>query len=185
MPSAINAMMLAEVKTAIGDSQSLILLDASRLKSDENLKLRKDLRGIGAKLKVTKVALLKRAVPEKASKMCDNTRSSLGVVICADMVAAAKIVSDLAKDDKIAVRGGLMDGLALDPASIKKISELPGKQQLRGMLVNILAAPLTGLVRVLAEIEKKQQAAAPAASAPVAAADAAPAAPAVDAAPTP
>jgi large subunit ribosomal protein L10 len=170
-------MMLAEVKTAIGDSQSLILLDASRLKSDENLKLRKDLRGIGARLK--------RAVPEKASKMCDNTRSSLGVVICADMVAAAKIVSDLAKDDKIAVRGGLMDGLALDPATIKKISELPGKQQLRGMLVNILAAPLTGLVRVLAEIEKKQQAAAPAAPAPVAAADAAPAAPAADAAPTP
>jgi large subunit ribosomal protein L10 len=183
MPSAINAMMLAEVKVAVGKSQSLILLDASRLKSDENLKLRKDLRAIGASMKVSKVALLKRAVPENASKMCDGHRSSLGVIICADMVAAAKIVSDLAKDDKIAVRGGLMDGLALDPATIKKISELPGKKQLHGMLVNILAAPLTGLVRVLAEIEKKLQAASPAAPAAPAAAPSAPAADA--AAPTP
>ena len=58
MPSAINEMMLAEVKAVIGDSQSMILVDASRLKSDENLKLRKDLRGVGARLKVAKVALL-------------------------------------------------------------------------------------------------------------------------------
>ena len=157
MPSHLNKLMLGEVSTAIGTSGSLILVDASRLKSNENLKLRKDLRGVGAKLKVSKVSLLRRAVPESAAKFCDDTRSSIGVVICADMVSAAKIVSDLAKEEKIAVRGGLMDGQALDPATVKRISELPSKQQLRGMLVNILAAPLTSLVRVLSEIEKKKQ----------------------------
>ncbi len=156
MPSSMNALMLGEVKIALGKATSMILVDASRLKSNESLKLRKDLRTIGARLKVAKVALLKRAVPENAAKMCEGTRSSIGVVVCDDMVAAAKIVAELAKDEKLSVRGGLMDGQALDSATVKRISELPSKQQLRGMLVNILAAPLTALVRVLAEIEKKQ-----------------------------
>ncbi len=106
MPSSMNALMLGEVKIAIGKAASIILVDASRLKSNESLKLRKDLRSIGAKLKVAKVALLKRAVPENAAKMCEGTRSSIGVVVCDDMVAAAKIVAELAKEEKLAVRGG-------------------------------------------------------------------------------
>lgn len=164
MPSQMNEMMLAEVKAALGDSQSMILVDASRLKSDENLKLRKDLRGVKARLKVTKVALLQRAVPAAAAKMCEGTRSSLGVVICDDMVAAAKIVAELTKDDKLAVRGALMDGQPLDAAQVKRISELPGKQQLRGMLVNVLASPMARMARVLAAIAEKKQAGAPAAA---------------------
>jgi len=157
----MNAMMLAEVKKAIGTPTALILVDASRLKSDENLKLRKDLRGVGAKLKVAKVSLLQRAVPESMAKMCVGTRSSLGVVLCEDMVSAAKIVAELTKDDKLAVRGGLMDGQALDAATVKKISELPSKQQLRGMLVNILASPMSRLARVLAAVAEKKGAGAP------------------------
>jgi large subunit ribosomal protein L10 len=150
-------MMLAEVKKAVGDSQSLILLDASKLKSDENLKLRKDLRGVGARMKVSKVSLLKRAVPEAAAKMCEGTRSSVAVVVCQDMVGAAKIVADLAKEDKVAVRGGLMEGQPLDAAALKKISELPSKQQLRGMLVGILASPMSRLARVLAAVADKKK----------------------------
>ncbi len=158
MPSAINQMMLVEVKAFMGDSASMILVDASRLKSNENLKMRKDLRGIGAKFKVAKVAILQRAVPAGAAKMCEGTRSSLGVVLAPDMVAAAKIVADLAKEDKVAVRGGLMDGAALTAAQITQISQLPSKQQLRGMLVNILASPMSRLARVLAAIAEKKQA---------------------------
>ncbi|MBA3708875.1 MAG: 50S ribosomal protein L10 [Planctomycetes bacterium] len=156
MPSAINQMMLTEVKALVDKSSSLILIDASRLKSDESLKLRRDLRGIGAQLKVSKVAILQRAVPAAISKICVGTRSSLGVVMATDMVAAAKIVADLAKDDKIAVRGGMMDGEALDAKQLKRISELPSKHQLQGMLVNVLAAPIVGFARVIAEIAKKQ-----------------------------
>ncbi len=155
MPSAINQMMLTEVKALVDKSSSLILVDASRLKSNESLKLRKDLRGVGAQMKVAKVAIIARAVPAAASKMCEGTRSSLGVVMATDMVAAAKIVADLAKDDKVAVRGGMMDGQALDAKQLKRISELPSKHQLHGMLVNVLAAPIVGFARVIAEIAKK------------------------------
>ena len=49
-----------------------------------------------------------------------------------------------------------MDGQAIDAAGIKKLASMPSKQTLRGMLVNVLAAPIVGFARVIAEIEKKR-----------------------------
>jgi large subunit ribosomal protein L10 len=155
MPSFINELMLNEVKVLVAANPSFIVLDPAKLNSADTLKLRKDLRGVGAKMKVAKVALIRRVVPESAAKMCDS-KSTIALVLATDMVAAAKVVADLAKEDKVSLKGGLMDGLSLDIAGIKRIAELPSKQTLRGMLVNILAAPLSGLARVIAAIEKKK-----------------------------
>src|SRR5687768_11685249 len=159
MPSFINELSLRDVKGMVDGASSLILLDPSRLNSADSLKLRKNLHGIGAKLKMAKVNLIRRAVPEGAAKLLDG-KTAVGLIATKDMVGAAKIVSDLAKEEKVSVKGGLMDGQVLDPASIGKLANLPGKDQLRGMLVNVLAAPLVGLARVIAEIEKKQKGAA-------------------------
>jgi len=156
MPSYINGLMLNELTTATGKAESLILVDYSKLDAEATLKLRSDLRKAGAKLKVSKVRLLRRAIPISAAKLIEKSKGSVGVVVTTDMVAAAKIVADLAKEDKVALRGGLMDGAALDVNALKKIASLPSKHTLQGMLVNVLAAPIVGFARVIAEINKKQ-----------------------------
>jgi large subunit ribosomal protein L10 len=79
------------------------------------------------------------------------------------MLSAAKVVAELAKEDKITLKGGVMDGKVVDTASLKRLAELPDQLTLRGMLVNILAAPLAGMARVIAEIHKKKAGDAPAA----------------------
>jgi large subunit ribosomal protein L10 len=162
MPNFINKMMLAEVKTLVEASTSLIVLDPAKLNSAQTLKLRADLRAAGAKLKVAKVAILERCVPEGAKAMLSN-KSTIGLVLAKDMLSAAKVVAELAKEDKITLRGGVMDGKVVDTASIKRLAELPDQLTLRGMLVNILAAPLAGMARVIAEIHKKKAGDAPAA----------------------
>lgn len=162
MPNFINEMMLAEVKTLVDASPSLIVLDPAKLDSAQTLKLRSDLRAAGAKMKVAKVAILQRCVPEGAKAMLDN-KSTIALVLTKDMLGAAKVVAELAKDDKITLKGGVMDGKVVDTASIKRLAELPDQLTLRGMLVNILAAPLTGMARVIAEIHKKKAGDAPAA----------------------
>lgn len=181
MPSFINELMLKELTGVAGKATSIILVDHSRLKSEDTIKLRSNLRKAGAQLKVSKVRLLRRSIPADAAKLIEKSKGSVGVILASDMVAAAKVVAELAKEDKVTLRGGVMDGASLDVASIKRISELPGKQQLYGMLVNVLAAPIVGFARVIAEINKKQGGT----GAP-AAADAAPAeaAPVADAAPS-
>ncbi len=183
MPSFINELMLKELTSVASNATSLILVDHSRLKSEDTIKLRTALRKAGAKLKVSKVRLLRRAIPASAAKLIEKSKGSVGVIFASDMVAAAKVVADLAKEDKVTVRGGLMDGATLDVATIKRISELPSKQQLLGMLVNVLQAPIAGFARVIAAIHTQQGGSAPAVedtpvaveAAPAVAGDAAPA----------
>ncbi len=156
MPNFINELMYSEMKTLIDACPSIIVLDPAKLNSSDTLKLRSDLRGVGAKLKVAKVSILERVVPEAAKAML-NSKSTIGIVLAKDMLGAAKALADLAKENKISLKGGLMDGKAVSPADLKVLAALPSLQVLRGMFVNILAAPLTGLVRTIAEIEKKKQ----------------------------
>lgn len=165
MPSFINDLMLTEMKTLVDANPSFIVVEPSKLNSADTLKLRKDLRGVGAKMKMAKVSIIQRVVPQAAVKMVEG-KGSIALVLATDMVGAAKLLAGLAKEDKVVLKGGLMDGLALDTAGVKRISELPSKQTLLGMLVNVLAAPLTGLARVIDEIRKKND---PNSAAPVAA----------------
>ena len=155
MPSFINKALLADVKALVAANPSFLVLDPSKLKGAEQLKLRKSLNGAGAKMKVTKVNLARIAMPAAAQKLLDG-KTTIAVVAASDMIAAAKILADLEKEEKIAVRGGIMDGQALDPAGFRKLASMPSKQTLRGMLVNVLAAPIVGFARVIAEIEKKK-----------------------------
>ena len=167
MPSMINDLLLKEVKAMVEANPSFIVLDPSKLKASEQLKLRRDLLGAGAKMKVTKVNLLRIAVPTGAGAMFDG-KSTVALVAASDMIAAAKIVADLEKEQKVSLKGGLMDGQVLDSAGVKKLASMPGKQTLRGMLVNVLAAPIVGFARVIAEIEKKKNPAAAPTNAPAA-----------------
>jgi len=167
MPSMINDLLLKEVKALVEANPSFIVFDPSKLKSNEQLKLRRDLLGAGAKMKVTKVNLLRIAVPASAAKILEG-KSTVALVAASDMIAAAKIIADLEREQKVSLKGGLMDGQVLDSAGVKKLASMPGKQALRGMLVNVLAAPIVGFARVIAEIEKKKNPPAAPADAPAA-----------------
>ena len=101
------------------------------------------------------MAIFERLVPESAKPML-SSKSTIALVLTQDMLSAAKVLVELAKSDKISLKGGVMDGKLVNTADLKVLADLPSLQVLRGMFVNILAAPLTGLVRVLAEIEKKK-----------------------------
>lgn len=156
MPSFINELMFKEVKALVDKTTSFIVIDPAKLNSMDTLKLRSQLRGVGAKMKIAKVGILARAVPADAAKLLEG-RSSIGLVLANDMIAAAKIVQELAKAEKLIVKGALMDGKVMDANSVKCLAELPSKQTLYGMLVNLLASPIVGFARVIAEIEKKQK----------------------------
>src|SRR5262245_2978245 len=138
MPSFINELSLKEVKGLVEKNPSLIVLDPTKLNSADSLKLRKNLHDVGAKMKVAKVNLLRLAVPEAAAKLVDG-KTTIALITAKDMLGAAKVLADLEKEEKVKVKGGIMDGQVLDAGSVKKLATLPGKDQLRGMLVGILA----------------------------------------------
>ncbi|NRA38742.1 MAG: 50S ribosomal protein L10 [Planctomycetes bacterium] len=151
MPNVINELALAEVTAVVEGSTALILIDPTGLKADESLKLRKALHQAGAQMKIAKASLVRRAIPADVAEIVSGG-GSLALVGGEDIAAAAKLLKDLEKEEKVTIRGGLIEGNALDASSAQKLADLPSREQLYGMLCNVLAAPLVGTVRVLNEV---------------------------------
>jgi large subunit ribosomal protein L10 len=65
-------------------------------------------------------------------------------------VGLAKILVDSEKAYEIfSVKGGLVDGVEVEPAQVAELAMLPSLDGLRGKLVGLLVAPATKLARLL------------------------------------
>ena len=66
-------------------------------------------------------------------------------------MAAAKVLTDFAKenDQKPAVKGGLLDGAAIDAAQVKKLASMPSREQMLAELGAGLQSPLAAFVGAL------------------------------------
>ena len=151
MPNIINELALAEVSSILDEQNAVILIDPTGLKADESLQLRSDLSKAGARMKLAKAKLIRRAVPAEVAEKIE-AGGSLALINGEDIAAAAKVLKELEKEEKVAFKGGLIEGNALDANEAKKLADLPSREELYGMLCNVLAAPLVGTVRVLNEI---------------------------------
>jgi large subunit ribosomal protein L10 len=151
MPSLINDYLLDEIKTELEGSASALLIDPASLKAEESLAFRRKLHGIGARLKVSRARLVRLAVPEEVRPHLEGG-GSVGLITCPDIAAAAKVVNDLAKADKIKVRAGIVEGRALDGDAAKRLADLPSKPELQARLLGTLQAPMANFVRLLNEV---------------------------------
>ena len=69
-----------------------------------------------------------------------------------DPVGLAKILTEFAKDnEKLQLRGGMLDGRAVDVAAIGTLATLPSLDALRGKIIGLILAPATQLARLVAE----------------------------------
>lgn len=149
MPSFINELMLKEVKAFTDGANALILVDSSKLKADETLKFRSDLRKLGAKFKIAKCSLVRRALPEGFDQAV-ALRGTVGVIkTTGDIASAAKLVNELVKEEKVVIKGGLLEGKPLDAKSAARLADLPTREQASAMVVRVLNSPLVQLVRIL------------------------------------
>ena len=69
-----------------------------------------------------------------------------------DPVGLAKILVKFAKDNEVfEIKGGVLDGKALDQGDVAHLATLPNLLELRGKLVGLLQAPAVKLARLLNE----------------------------------
>jgi large subunit ribosomal protein L10 len=148
MPALIKQLMLDEVKKAVAKSLALILVDSSKLKAGDAISFRSKLRKAGAGLKVTKASLLYRCLPEGADKTIPAKGSVGVVVVTGDIAASAKLVNELVKEEKLVLKGAILEGKAIDAKGAVKLADLPTRDQANAMLVRVLNSPLVQLVRI-------------------------------------
>ncbi|MDO7975683.1 50S ribosomal protein L10 [Oceanotoga sp. DSM 15011] len=107
--------------------------------------------------KVMRNSLLKTAIKEAGLNLEDYEEfleGSTGVfyVKSGDPIVGLKVLTEFAKkhDGKPSIKGGVLEGQIFDANKAEELSKLPSKQELIGMFVRGLNAPINGVVNVLA-----------------------------------
>lgn len=147
MPSLINELAVAELSEIAGRHPSLMLVDPAGLKASESLWLRRQLSDAGAVMRQGKARLVCRAVGEDLAAHCPAD-GSLAIVAAEDIAAVAKILDELVKNEKVAVRAGRVEGRAVDARTAARFADLPTKHEARALLARALRAPVVRLARL-------------------------------------
>ncbi len=146
---------VAELKDKLGRATSIFVADYRGVSVQEINELRSKIReGEECEYQVTKNSLLKRAVDgTDAAVLTEHFQGPTAIAISfGDPVTLAKVLVDYEKDkEPFELKGGFLDGKALDTGEIATLATLPSLDQLRGKLVGLLQAPATKLVRLLNE----------------------------------
>jgi large subunit ribosomal protein L10 len=117
--------------------------------------LRREAKDNGTKVKVVKNRLVIQALQANEGLKSADTSELTGMLLYAfnaeDEVAPAQVLASFAKKyPTLQFVGGITsDGQFIGSDDVKALASLPSKDQLRGILVGTIAAPLSGFVNVL------------------------------------
>lgn len=146
--------LVKEVNAVAGDAVSAVAAEYRGLSVSEMTELRKQARSAGVYLRVIKNTLARRAVQGTEFECMQDTLK--GPILLAfakeDPGAAARVIKDFAKQHQALQAVSLSAGGQLLPGSdLAKLAELPTLDQARAILLGVMTAPMSKLVRTLAE----------------------------------
>lgn len=126
--------IVAELKDTLSEAQLALVIDYKGLSVAEITDLRNRLRESGAVCKITKNTLMRIAVDgdDAWQPMTEFLKeSSAFLLLKDDLGKGIKAYQAFQKDTKkTELRGGVMEGRALNEADIKAITDLPTKEEL-------------------------------------------------------
>ena len=122
-------VLVDSLSAKLGSASALYYTDFTGLNVKRMTELRRRLSRVGVEYVVIKNTLALRAVNE-SGLVSQRLKGPTGVVVAKDAIAAAKVLSDFAKenDQKPSVKGGLYEGKAIDEALVKKLATLPSRE---------------------------------------------------------
>jgi large subunit ribosomal protein L10 len=148
-----KAAVIDEIAVKIQQSEAIFAVDFRGITVPQAAELRDKLRAVDASFKIVKNSLTERAADQVGAEHLKPLLAGPTALtfVGGDAATAAKAVADYARvtGDKLAFKGGVMDGAPLSPDQVTAISKLPPRDVLYGQLVGLVASPLTGLVRTL------------------------------------
>jgi large subunit ribosomal protein L10 len=142
--------LVADLSEKLKSASSLYYTDFTGLNVKRMTELRRRLKRAGVEYVVIKNTLALRAVNE-SGLVGERLKGPTGLVVGTDPVAAAKVLSDFAKEfeQKPQVKGGMLDGKAIDSAQVKKLASLPSREQMLADLGAGLQSPMAAFVGAL------------------------------------
>jgi large subunit ribosomal protein L10 len=143
-----------ELAQELQEAETLIVADYRGLTNKQLEALRDELLSHGARFRIVKNTLTRRAAEEAGADallvMLEGPTAIAFIESDGDPAAVAKALAATAKQTNVLdLRGGILEGKALSAAEIDTLATLPSVDVLRGQLVGAVVAPLTQLLALV------------------------------------
>ena len=150
MKRSDKEQLVQELKDKMVGASALYYTDFSGLNVKRMTELRRRFRRAGVEYLVIKNTLALRAVNESGLSG-ERLRGPTGVVVGTDPVAAAKVLTDFARenDQRPSVKGGMLDGRTIGAEQVKQLAELPSREQMLSELAGGLQSPMAAFAGAL------------------------------------
>ncbi|HOA99091.1 MAG TPA: 50S ribosomal protein L10 [Candidatus Atribacteria bacterium] len=141
-----------EVYEKLQKSEAVFVVNYQGIKVESMNELRRSLKNAQGEIKVVKntlarIALDKAGIPYDDELMRGQNAFAFSYL---DAVQIAKLLADAGKKlPQLEVKGGWLNRNPLKPEEIKRLAQLPSREQLIAQVVGGMKAPITGLVGVL------------------------------------
>ena len=175
MAQADKATAVADIAEQFKSSTATVITEYRGLTVANLAELRRSLSG-SATYSVAKNTLIKRAASEAGVEGLDELFVGPTAIafVSGEAVDAAKAIKKFAKDHKaLVIKGGYMDGRALTVAEVERIADLESREVLLAKLAGAMKAnlskaaglfnaPASQVARLVAALQEKKAAEAPA-----------------------
>ncbi len=142
--------LVTELTTKIKGAKALYYTDFTGLNVKRMTDLRRRLKKAGIEYVVIKNTLALRAVND-SGLVGTRLKGPTGLIVSKDPVSAAKLLTDFAKENeqRPTVKGGMLEGVAIDEAQVKKLASMPSREQMLAELGASMQAPMAAFVGAL------------------------------------
>jgi large subunit ribosomal protein L10 len=157
MDRTTKSLQIGQIRARFDKMTAAVFLDFKGMRVEQVTKLRAEFRKAGVEYKVVKNTLVKQALKDLPYKhKLDGALAGMTGVAWSyeDPSAAAKVVKAFRKDpagEKLQIKAGLIEGSLLDARGVEdQLATMPGKNELRALLLATMQAPLQNFVALLA-----------------------------------
>ena len=155
---ADKEVIVQEVAQAAARAQSLVAAEYRGMTVDELTRLRRQARDCGVYVRVVKNNLAKKAL-DGTDYACAQERL-VGPLLLGlseqQPMDGPRLFRDFAKENKLLeLKFGAMDGAVLEVADVRRLADLPTRDEALARLMAVMRAPIEQLARATADIPSR------------------------------
>ncbi len=170
MGRQVKDMVISDIQSRIGEAKEFIVVDCSRMDAITANRWRLAMRKDRITALTVKNSVAANALQRKGIQGLEKVLSGPSTLIwgCEDIVGLSRAVTKWAKDiPKLEIKGGSVEGQALDAAAVDTLSKSAGRLETIGQIAGLMLGPgrqlagclqspggrLAGAVKTLADKE--------------------------------
>ncbi len=150
-----KAKKVAAVQEKFKAAKMAIVTEYRGLTVAQMTRLRRDIRQASGEYQVIKNTLVRRALQDSVYGSLDRfLEGPIGWVFGYDedpVTLSKALVKFIEGNDKLTIKGGLLEGEFMDQAKVKVLAEMPSRPELQAKLLALMQAPAVQLLRLIQE----------------------------------